>query len=364
MTRPAALAILVLALLWQPGRTAAQEEAAGALPDATVQQAQKKKKKKKKKRVRVGGYLQAFYRYTLHTGEDEEVDADNFRLQRVRIQLTGKVIKKVSYQVEVDPRAPEVRGILRDAFIQFKHIPFHKLRVGQQKTQFGYENLVSSSELFAVNRTELSENIARGPNLRDVGLGLIGKIPVGAGVSVEDAITVVNGNGLNTQIDDTELKTVWGRLGARYDHPDDLFWVRAGLSGGHGDFMDEGDDPLDPADDFLVEFDRVGVDAEVDTEWVFASAEYARGSDDAEGETTEPSGWYLNLVGKTPWHTGPIVRYDRFDLMEENFRRWTLGAYYGDPDDRLRFLLNYEYRKVKDDVRGDDRLFLWSQVRF
>lgn len=64
------------------------------------------------------------------------------------------------------------------------------------------------------------------------------------------------------------------------------------------------------------------------------------------------------------WDVGPIARYDTMDIPEEDFRRWTLGAYFGLADDRLRALVNYEYRKVKDDVRGDDRLYLWTQVRF
>jgi hypothetical protein len=42
----------------------------------------------------------------------------------------------------------------------------------------------------------------------------------------------------------------------------------------------------------------------------------------------------------------------------------TLGLYYGARDARLRLLVNYELRLLKDDVRGDDKLYLWSQVRF
>src|SRR5678809_230026 len=129
LTRPAALAILVAALLSSPTRADAQAETDVVAPDAAIQTTPPKQKKKKKKKPRISGFLQAFYRYTFATGDDDEVDADNFRIQRVRVGVSGKVIKKVSYDVEIDPRAPEVRGILRDAYIQFKHIPFHKLRV-------------------------------------------------------------------------------------------------------------------------------------------------------------------------------------------------------------------------------------------
>src|SRR6185295_11507812 len=108
--------------------------------------------------------------------------------------------------VELDPRAPEINGVLRDAFLRFTFIRGHQLRVGQQKTQFGYENRESSSELYAVNRTELSETLSRGVTLRDIGVGLIGHLNLGRGWRLEDAITVVNGAGFNVQADDTRGK--------------------------------------------------------------------------------------------------------------------------------------------------------------
>src|SRR5690349_623598 len=130
---------------------------------------------------RVGGYLQTFYREAFDTGEDDVVDYDNFRVQRVRIALEGDVYPWLSYDLEVDPRAPEVAGVMRDAFVSFKVIPRHRIRVGQQKTQFGYENRESSSRLFAVNRTEVSDNLSRGVNLRDVGVGVLGDVKLGNG---------------------------------------------------------------------------------------------------------------------------------------------------------------------------------------
>ena len=145
--------------------------------------------------------------------------------------MSGKVWPWISYDVEVDPRAPEVAGVLRDAYITLRFIPRHRVRLGQQKTQFGYENRESSSRLFAVNRTEVSDNLSRGPNLRDIGIGLLGSLPLGGGLRIEDAVTLTNGTGLNVQADDTDMKTVWGRLGVRYQF--DGSWVRLGGIGRH-----------------------------------------------------------------------------------------------------------------------------------
>jgi hypothetical protein len=313
--------------------------------------------------VRFFGSAQVHYRHAFETGDDGVYDAPNFRVQRVRLGVRGDLHRWLSYEVEIDPRSPEITGVLRDAFLAFKVIPRHQIRVGQQKTQFGYENRVSSTDLFAVNRTEVSDALSRGINLRDVGVGLIGNLRLGKGWRFEDAVTVVNGDGFNVQADRTRRKNVWGRAGLRYRRDSADLTVRVGASAATGDQIDEGADPLDTADDFLFEFSRLGTDVEIDHPRFFASAEYVRGTNTETRADTddELSGYYLNLAGKTPWKIGPIVRLDSF---ADEFRRWTIGGYYGLPNVPLRVMVNYEYRALKDGVRGDDKLYVWTQVRF
>jgi len=313
---------------------------------------------------KLSGYIQTHYRYAFKTGSDSLVDHDDFRVQRVRLGIQGKILSWVDYDIEIDPRAPEMTGILRDAFITLKVIPRHKLRIGQQKMQFGYENLESSTRLFAVNRTEVSDNLSRGLNLRDVGIGLIGNLKLKGGFRLEEAITVSNGAGMNVQADDTPAKNVWGRIGIRYKNKKagDLTG-RLGLSGGIGDLIERGDSLLTTTDDFRLKFRRAGTDLEIDQDWFFFSAEFVMGWDEnvTTGETDEPNGYYLNWVGKTPWNVGPVIRYD---VLGDEFVRWTLGAFYERSDKQLRVLLNYELRLVKDDLRGDDKLYVWIQVKF
>lgn len=313
---------------------------------------------------RLSGFIQAHYRHAFPTGVDGVVDHDDFRVQRARVGIEGKVFRWLGYDLEIDPRAPEITGVLRDAFISFHVLPRHEIRLGQQKTQFGYENVESSTHLYAVNRTEVSDNLSRGVTLRDIGLGIVGSIKLGGGFRLEDAATLVNGAGMNVQDDDTPGKDVWGRLGVRYkNRRAGKLDVRLGASGAFGDHVDEGDDPLLASDDFRLKFRRLGADIEIDQDWFFVSSELVLGWDHdmVTGERDEPMGYYVNVVAKTPWEVGPLARYDAFG---DEYARFTFGAFYGLPKAHFRVLLNYEYRQKKDDVRGDDKAYAWVQVHF
>jgi hypothetical protein len=350
--------ILLGILLWAQ-RNYAQINDLGMESDSTTVAV-----KNKKFKPDVSGFIQVHFLEPINTNGDSVVEPDRFRVLRARLCVNGRITRQISYVVEIDPRSPQITGILRDAYISLKLIPNQTIRVGQQKTQFGYENRESSTHLFVVNRSEMSDNLSRGYNLRDIGIGMIGKIPINVNYSFEDAITLVNGAGMNVAgpEDFNRKKNLWGRIGIRFK-TDKLMW-RFGLSGGIGDQKDQGDDPVDPADDFIINFRRVGADVEVDNKWVFIASEYTMGTDNINDTISNPFGYYVLLAGKTPWKAGPLVRYD---VLEDEWKRWTVGAYYGLPNDRIRVLLNYEFRGYHPEdlpFGEDDRLYIQLQVRF
>ncbi|MBC8173864.1 MAG: hypothetical protein H7X71_08165 [Chitinophagales bacterium] len=321
-------------------------------------------KKKKKYKVDVEGMIQVHYFDEFNTNGDTIVDASGFRILRARLTAKGNISKNVSYVLMIDPRSPESRGILRDAYIDFHLLQNQKLRVGQQKTQFGYENRESSAELYFVNRTEVSDNLSRGANLRDIGLGLTGNIPLKNNFRIEDAITFTNGSAFNVTgpNDFSTIKNVWGRIGLRYKN-NDLTW-RLGLSGGKGALKDLGDDLLDSADDFIIKFDRIGGDIQFDHKIFFLATEYVMGNDNISDTISDTFGYYILLAGKTKWKIGPTLRYD---VLDDEWKRWTAGVYYGLPKDKLRVLLNYEYRGyIPPDtlIGSDDRLYIQLQLVF
>jgi len=142
--------------------------------------------KYEKKGPKVYGYIQVqLLNQPLDTNGDNEVNEGRFRVQRARLSVEGEVNPYVSYEMDIDPRAPEIDGLLRDAYFNVKVHSNHTVRIGQQKTVFGYENQVSSSRLYMVNRTELSDNMARAVNLRDIGISLRGRLPQAGGARFE-----------------------------------------------------------------------------------------------------------------------------------------------------------------------------------
>jgi hypothetical protein len=112
------------------------------------------------------------------------------------------------------------------------------------------------------------------------------------------------------------------------------------------------------------DFKRIGFDVQVDHKYFFLAGEYARGTDIvADTIYGEPSGYQLFFALKTKWKTGPLIRYD---IFEDEWKALTLGAYYGDPKDKFRVLVNYVLRgNIKDVPNGhDDRLYIQCQIVF
>lgn len=346
-----------------------------AKPDDKADKADAKQQKKKSPyEPKVNGYIQVAWQAAIDTNDDGSARTPAFRIQRARVELDGKILKKIGYALGIDVGTDDISTLMKDAYLWTKYIPFHELRVGQQKVQFGYENVESSSKLYYVNRAKVSDDLSRGPGFittlphfsRDIGIGLVGEIPVAPGVSIEDGVTAVNGAGPNVQTDDTVHKNYWGRIGGRYQNQALDLDVRLGVSGGYGDSVDPGALPDDKTDDLYFKIKRIGVDLQADYTYAFVAAEYVAGRDTeiAVGRPDlerDADGYYVLVAGKTPWKAGPIVRYDRFDndFLAYHYKRWTLGAYYGKRADKLRVMVNYEHRPDRD-----DRLILWSQAKF
>lgn len=319
----------------------------------------RKSKKPAVGKVVVSGYLTALYKFRIEQDGEPGHDPDVLRLGKAVVRVAGRVERRVGYVVEIDPRSPTIAGVLRDGYATLHLLRGHELRIGQQKTPFGYENWQSSTELYTITRSELSEGIGRGVTHRDLGVGLVGKVALADGLRLEDAVAVVNGAGFGVQADDTQMKNLWARVGVRWQTGD--LTVHAGVSGALGDQLG---DP-GPTPPVRFSFRRAGGDLEVDHRWFFAGVEAAIGftRDPATADESESDLAYVAMVaGKTCWHAGPVVRYDAADA--DGWRRLTAGAYYGEPDARWRVRAHYEWYADDDVGTHDGRVMADLVVRF
>lgn len=297
--------------------------------------------------------------------------ASAFSVARARVRAGGDLVQGIGYAVEGE--FANVGPTLTDGFARVTLVPYHEIRIGQQKTQFGYENPESSTRLAVVNRSLVSNALGReqtGVNAasgatRDIGVGILGKIPVAGSLILEWTGAVVNGSGPNRTTDDAVApqKDFWGRIGPAMKVG--FAAVRVGASLGRGyDVGTTG--PGTAGEPYRYLFRRVGGDVQLDTPWFFAAGEYVRGTNALRPGQQVAAGAYLYAYAKTPWNLGPVARVEAFDPDRDANgdlqRRWTLGGYYDYRPIKVRVILNYELDHSS--VRRDDALLVQTQIVF
>ncbi len=298
----------------------------------------------------VSGYIQFHFNQPIGGS-----NKNRFRIQRARVTLEGDVNDKISYELDIDPRAPEHAGLLRDAFFNIEYRPNHTLRLGQHKAKFGFINQRSSSRLYIVNRPEMADALARGINLRDIGATLLGEHPMSQNVNIDYAFSLVNGAGMNAQNDNNKKKNYSGRIGLERKGKGTDWSL--GVSGAIGDIFEAKSNP-EFAPGYFLDFKRVGADLVVNHKSFELNSEFAIGRHKELGVSETMHGYYLTLIGKPSGPIGPVLSYDSIDTTEDI--RVTVGAYHGKPNAPFRFLVNYEFRGSAT----EGRLYLWNLVRF
>ncbi len=311
-------------------------------------------------------------------------DISTFETRRARIGARGEVLPQVGYNVLFDAADTS----LKDAFLALKKLPVPglELRAGQWKTPFGYENAESDTKLLWVNgayvvaalaRSTTTATLTGSPDARDLGVGLLGKWSLPAGLGAEAAVSVTNGAGPNRK-DDLDEKNAWGRAGitAKAGRAS----VRAGGSYGYGHQLAnlgtnaKFDGVGTPLDDTSFYFATYGADVEVDTPWFFLASEVIQSERDVWNHETgarpnvNARGWYAGVYGKTPWNVGPVFRAERYDrdrkVGNDRNERYTVGAYADLVPLNARLIFNYELDESDRAVRTGDRAILFGQVIF
>jgi hypothetical protein len=294
----------------------------------------------------LSGYIQPGLDWKL-SGDDAQA---RFFVRRLRVKLQGKVLgDRVGYAVMFD--VASLQRPLRDGFIKLALLPNQELRIGQFKVPFGWENPTSSTVLPTIERTLVSDRLARGPDLRDLGLGLFGSVPLAGDWKLTNGLAVVNGAGANNP-ESTPRKDVFARLGVAHGK---LF--TAGLSGATVQYF-EGSGTAAAQTSSV----RFGVDATVDYGPVFFVVEAIRGRT-RQPVRSSPFGFYATGLVRGPMGLQGVARYERFDSRiadTDPQERLTLGANLLSDNSKLKLMVNYRV-----DLRGeDDLLFAQTQVVF
>lgn len=130
-------------------------------------------------KIKLKGYMQfrkSFFLdapeqdYTLWSDKSVNQGNDGFLIRRARLIVAGNVGDHLGVYIQPDFASEEKNlGQLRDFYgdIYIDKSKEHRVRVGQSKIPFGFENMQSSSKRFALDRNDAINSAAR--DERDVG---------------------------------------------------------------------------------------------------------------------------------------------------------------------------------------------------
>jgi phosphate-selective porin OprO/OprP len=156
--------------------------------------------------LRIRGYAQADGRFYLYDKANN--GTDSFLMRRVRPILEGTVFRDFDFRIMSDfGNGAASSTILQDAYVEWHHWQWLKLRAGKFKPPVGLEQLQSDTDLLFVERGLPSDLVPQ----RDVGVQLSGDLLGGV---VSYAGGVFNGvvDGGIGDLDTTDSKDMAARL--------------------------------------------------------------------------------------------------------------------------------------------------------
>ena len=241
-----------------------------------------------------------------------EDGTSEFKIRRSRINLKGDIFKGMNFKLQVDAVK---NAILLDAIVEFNLSSFLAMKIGQFKVPFSLENLVSSSALDTINRSQTVEKLCPGRDIgsqgRDIGALLNVKFS-----KIECSLGVFNGSGINRG-DLNKQKDIGGRL---VFHP--LSFLQGAAAFYKGQYsLNLGGTP--------VRRDRAEI------EILFTQNPFSLKGECifAKDDQTSRNGWYVQagyfLLSKK---LQSIIKYDSYDKAREVA---------GDRSDLITFGLNF-----------------------
>jgi phosphate-selective porin len=255
------------------------------------------------KAFKLSGYTQVQY-------VDWKTGVDNFSVRRSRLTLSGDIMKKMHYKIQMDiAKTPT----LLDASVDYEFSKAVQLRVGQFLVPFSLENVTPTSDVDMINRSQPEEKLAPGRDNsaqgRDVGISVFGTYSL-----VEYTVAILNGAGINKP-DTNSHKDLAGRV---------VFRPIEHLAVGGSYYL--GKQSAAP-EDALVTRDKAGLELALVYPRASLKAEYFYAKD----ATISRNGWYVQggyfvLPGKVQ----ALLKADAVDmntnLAGDRITRYTAGV--------------------------------------
>ena len=225
---------------------------------------------------------------------DTELLADQFRVSRVRIRASGKLVKTLSFFVQMDAASSPA---LKDARLRVTcpRLPL-TLEMGRFLPIFGVEGGVNPYWLTALDYSLVVPKMF--PGLWDVGAKVYGKTPVNEQVGLNYAAAVVNGS--SGYADNNKKKDFVGRVGLA---------LPMGIGVGGSAYIGKAPPANDAGDD--VDKNRFGADVKIVSGPILLQAEGILGKNDE----TDAMGLYVLGAYKV---TPKVQAVGRFDLFDPN----------------------------------------------
>ena len=310
---------------------------------------------------KVGGYLIGSYKYS---DLDTAHDGDGFNTRLVRAYIDGSIFGDFNYRIQVEFNKTVH---LKDAFIEWTRFKEFKVKFGQYKRAFTFENPYNPWDVGVGDYSQLVKKLAgfsdytateyNGSNGgRDIGLQFQGDIvPVGRDKHrlFHYQLAIYNGQGINIADANSE-KDFIGTL--QVQPVKDLY---IGLFGWKGSYTANG---------ITVDRNRYSLGAKYEHNGWSARAEYAhhQGQNIADASADRADAWYVTMgVPVTRW----LKIYGKYDVYRDGADFDGMKSIYTlSPNIQLHknLMLQVQYNHVDD--RSLDKHYneLWAQayIRF
>ncbi len=313
----------------------------------------------KEKKLSIGGYMQM----QAETGDapDSRFPVnDRFLVRRARLTVKGAFAEHFDFTFQSEfgngnmSANVDYRAQLTDLFMRWKKFDFATVQVGQFKTPYGYEQLISDTKNPFIERSLPNDRLTLS---RQIGAMVVGDF---LDERLSYSVGAFNGNRVNNGGNDNENFLTVGRVagvplktkaltvsaGANVFGSDDSAGASAVQRDGYG---------------FDVQFKSGRFDGAV--EWLSLTSNPASGAD------TTADGWsahvgYMILAEKL--RAG--LRYETYDpdtgVSADESENWTLGLTYFLKGDDLKFSLNYVLGDPAGALSSQGRLLAQAQLIF